>query len=53
MDLHFPRLDFTDSLQAFLDALAGFVNGVLNAVFSQLALLFNSLDVSMLHISFG
>ena len=53
MDIEFPRLDINDSLQAFLDALMGFVNNVLNAVFSQLAILFNALDVGMLNISFG
>lgn len=53
MDLEFPRLDINESLQAFLDALGGFVNNLLNAVFSQLAILFNSLDINMLNISFG
>ena len=40
----FP-FDFQDSLQAFLNAVFGFVNDLLNAIFGSLALLFDGLTV--------
>ena len=40
----FP-FDFNNSLQAFLDAVFGFVNDLLNGVFGWLATFFNGLTV--------
>lgn len=37
--------DFQGSLQAFLDSVFGFINGLLNSVFGWLAVLFNGLSL--------
>jgi hypothetical protein len=39
------NFDFQNSLQAFLDSVFGFVNGLLNAVFGWLALFFDGLAI--------
>ena len=39
------NFDFQNSLQAFLDAVFGFVNGLLNSVFGWLDVFFDGLTV--------
>lgn len=39
------NFDFQGSLQAFLDAIFGFVDGLLSSVFGWLAVLFSSLTI--------
>ncbi|MFQ5424620.1 MAG: hypothetical protein ACE5F9_11650 [Phycisphaerae bacterium] len=51
MDINVPSLEFSASLQEFLNALFGFVNGLLNTIFTMLAAFFNGIDFSTLTIS--